>query len=57
MGIVFLMALGFHALVWRAGSLYVAMAVHVAYDITAGITYGRLGKELGYSLDSPGGTP
>ena len=36
------------ALVWLAGSLYVAMAVHVVYDITAGITYGRLGRELGY---------
>jgi hypothetical protein len=37
----------------RAGlaerSLYLAMAVHVVYDITAGITYGRLGKEFGYS--------
>ena len=31
------------------GSLYVAMAVHIAYDITAGLSYGRLGKELGYS--------
>jgi membrane protease YdiL (CAAX protease family) len=39
-------ALGFHTLVWLAGSLYVAMAVHVAYDITAGISYGRLGREL-----------
>ena len=44
-------ALGFHALVWLSGSLYVAMAVHIAYDITAGITYGRLGKKFGYSLD------
>lgn len=42
-------ALGFHALVWISGSLYVAMAVHVAYDITAGITYGRLGRQLGYA--------
>jgi membrane protease YdiL (CAAX protease family) len=41
-------ALGFHALVWLGGSLYVAIAVHVAYDLTAGISYGRLGKELGY---------
>jgi membrane protease YdiL (CAAX protease family) len=41
-------ALGFHALVWLGGSLYVAMAVHVAYDLTAGIRYGRLGRELGF---------
>lgn len=47
--IVGVFALGFHFLVWLSGSLYVAMAVHVVYDITAGISYGRLGKELGYS--------
>ena len=47
--IIVCFALGFHALVWLSGSLYVAMAVHVAYDITAGITYGRLGREFGYS--------
>lgn len=49
--IIFVFALGFHSLVWLSGSLYVAMAVHVAYDITAGISYGRLGRELGYQLD------
>jgi len=47
--IIFFFALGFQALVWLSGSLYVAMAVHMAYDITAGISYGRLGKEFGYS--------
>lgn len=41
-------ALGFHGLVWLGGSLYVAMAVHIAYDVTAGISYGRLGRELGF---------
>lgn len=41
-------ALGFHSLVWLSGSLYVAMAVHIAYDITAGLNYSRLGKQLGY---------
>jgi membrane protease YdiL (CAAX protease family) len=46
--IILLFALAFHLLVWLSGSLYVAMAVHIAYDITAGISYGRLGKELGY---------
>jgi len=47
--IIVCFALGFHALVWLSGSLYVAMAVHMAYDIVAGITYGRLGKEFGYA--------
>lgn len=45
-------ALGFHLLVWLSGSLYVAMAVHVAYDTIAGISYGRIGKQLGYSLEA-----
>jgi membrane protease YdiL (CAAX protease family) len=54
--IIFVFALGFHTLVWLSGSLYVAMAVHVAYDITAGISYGRLGRALGYQLD-PGESP
>jgi hypothetical protein len=44
--IISVFTVGLHALVWLAGSLYVAMIVHVAYDITAGISYGRLGKEL-----------
>jgi membrane protease YdiL (CAAX protease family) len=48
--IIMVFALGFHTLVWLAGSLYVAMAVHVAFDLTAGINYGRLGRELGYDL-------
>jgi membrane protease YdiL (CAAX protease family) len=47
--IIVFFALGFHALVWLSGSLYVAMVVHIAYDITAGLNYGRLGKEFGYS--------
>jgi membrane protease YdiL (CAAX protease family) len=49
--VVLAFALGFHFLVWLSGSLYVAMAVHVAYDTIAGISYGRLGKELGYTLE------
>jgi membrane protease YdiL (CAAX protease family) len=57
--IIVLFGLGFSALVWLSGSLYVAMAVHIAYDITAGITYGRLGRELApEGLDSaPGSHP
>lgn len=46
--LIVVFALGFHLLVWLAGSLYVAMAVHVAYDLTVGISYERLGKQLGY---------
>jgi len=51
--VIVVFALAFHVLVGLAGSLYVAMAVHVVYDITAGIHYGRLGRELGY-LDDAG---
>jgi membrane protease YdiL (CAAX protease family) len=50
--IVAAFALGFHGLVYMSGSLYLAMAVHVAYDITAGMSYGRLGRALGYETDS-----
>ena len=45
---IFLFALAFQGVVVASGSLYVAMAVHVAYDITAGWTYGRLARETGY---------
>ena len=50
--IICLFALGFQTIVWLSGSLYLAMLVHLAYDVTAGLSYGRLGRELGYSLDS-----
>jgi membrane protease YdiL (CAAX protease family) len=43
--------IAFHFLVWLSGSLYVSMAVHITYDITAGIMYGRLGREMGYNFD------
>ena len=57
-GVIVVFALGFHALVWLSGSLYVAMVVHLAYDITAGLTYGRLGRQLGYSLEpAPSAAP
>ncbi len=52
--VIVLFALGFQGVVWASGSLFIAMAVHVAYDVTAGITYGRLGRELGYSVPEPG---
>jgi membrane protease YdiL (CAAX protease family) len=49
--VIVLFALGFQAVVWASGGLLVAMLVHVAYDITAGLTYGKLGREMGYSLE------
>ena len=48
-GLITVLALCTQAVVWLSGTLYIAMAVHVAYDITAGLTYGRLGRELGYT--------
>jgi membrane protease YdiL (CAAX protease family) len=32
----------FHALVWITGGLWTAIAVHILYDIVAGLTLGRL---------------
>ena len=46
-GIIGVFSLGFQLLVWVSGSLYLAMIVHTAYDITAGLTYRKLGRELG----------
>jgi membrane protease YdiL (CAAX protease family) len=55
--IIGILALVLQGVVWLSGSLYVAMAVHAAYDVTAGMTYGRLGRELGYGQrqESPEG--
>lgn len=47
-GVITLIALVLHGLVAWSGSLYPAIAAHAAYDIIAGLTYGRLGRELGY---------
>jgi membrane protease YdiL (CAAX protease family) len=41
-------ALAAQGLTLYSGSLYLAMAWHVGYDIVAGLTYGRLGRELGF---------
>ena len=49
--LIVVFALGFQSLVWLSGSLFLAMLVHAAYDITAGLTYGRLGRELGYGIE------
>jgi membrane protease YdiL (CAAX protease family) len=48
--VIVLFAVAFQFLVWTSGSLLLAMIVHAAYDITAGFTYGRLGRELGYGV-------
>jgi hypothetical protein len=45
---IFLFALGFQTVVTVSGSLFFAMAVHVAYDISVGLAYGRLAREMGY---------
>ena len=51
-------ALAAQALVLYSGSLYVAIAWHVAYDVVAGLSYGRYGKEMGYSAPGePQGIP
>jgi membrane protease YdiL (CAAX protease family) len=42
--VIFLFALVFQGLVLSTGTLYVAMAVHCVYDITAGMVYGTLSK-------------
>jgi hypothetical protein len=41
-----LFAAGFHLLVWICGTLYIAMSVHVLYDLFAGVIYGRLGARI-----------
>ncbi len=50
-GVILLFALAFQSVVWLSGSLFVAMIVHVAYDVTAGLSYGKLGRELGYKRE------
>ena len=47
--VIVVFALAFQLLVWTSGSLLLAMIVHAVYDVTAGFTYGRLGRELGYA--------
>ena len=49
--LILLFAGAFHALVALTGSLYVAMAVHFVYDVTAGFAYGYFGEKLGYPIE------
>ncbi|HSL22897.1 MAG TPA: CPBP family intramembrane glutamic endopeptidase [Vicinamibacterales bacterium] len=55
-GVAVVYALVAQVLVWLAGSLYVAIAVHATYDILAGLAYGRLAEEAGYFKDAPAST-
>lgn len=45
-------ATAFHALVWISGALYLAMFVHVWYDVTVGLAYSYLGEKYGYPVKS-----
>ena len=47
-GIITGLALAFQGLAWLSGSLLPGMVVHAAYDLIAGLSYGRLVRELGY---------
>jgi membrane protease YdiL (CAAX protease family) len=49
--IIFGIALAFQALAWVSGSLYIGMAVHALYDVTAGFFYGAYGEKLGYPIE------
>jgi membrane protease YdiL (CAAX protease family) len=51
MAIIFGMALAFQMIAWVSGSLYIAMAVHALYDVTAGFHYGAYGEKLGYPIE------
>ena len=51
--VILLFAVGFQFLVWLAGTLWVAMAVHSAYDITAGIVCERMGRGRSLSTVQP----
>lgn len=49
--VVFVFAVGFHLLVLASGTLVIAMAVHAAYDLIAGLAIGRLAERDGYPVD------
>jgi membrane protease YdiL (CAAX protease family) len=53
MAIIVGIALAMQGLAWLSGSLYVSMAVHAVYDLIAGLSYGKLGEELGYPIEAP----
>lgn len=49
-----LFALVAQGLTLWSGSLYAAILWHVAYDVAAGLTYGRMAEQLGYDAAPPG---
>lgn len=49
--IITVIALLLHGLVALSGTLLLAIAIHVIYDIIAGLAYGRMGEKLGYPVD------
>jgi len=51
MMLILVFALIFQGLAIVSGALYVSMGVHALYDVVAGFTYSRLGRELGYRAD------
>ena len=46
--IIFGFALVFQGLAFKSGSLYVSMLTHFLYDVAAGLSYSKLGREMGY---------
>ena len=52
-GIITIIALLLHGLVAVSGTLYPAIVAHAVYDIVAGLTYGQLGRTLGYDMAPP----
>jgi membrane protease YdiL (CAAX protease family) len=51
MAIIFGIALTFQMIAWVSGSLYLGMAVHALYDVTAGLFYGFYGEKLAYPVE------
>lgn len=49
---IFAFALIFQTMVYLTGSLFVVMAVHFLYDVTAGMMYSYFGDKLGYPVDA-----
>ncbi|MGH9458981.1 MAG: CPBP family intramembrane glutamic endopeptidase [Thermoanaerobaculia bacterium] len=47
-----LFGLVFHGVVWLTGGLWIAIAVHVLYDIIVGLTMGKLLAEPAEALDA-----
>jgi membrane protease YdiL (CAAX protease family) len=61
MGIVFLYGLLLQLLALQSGSLYLPILVHFLFDVIAGFTYARLGREAGGlglppAIDTPAAT-